>query len=98
MAPSVIVVWFRNGELYKAQACSARSWRRTANSWNEYAKLWNRRFGYEKNVVGIISEFDAAKLMRMHDGIPKHTPTAILAEQRKIRELMRVTPWGNWKN
>ena len=96
--PNVLVVWLRNGELYKARACSARTWRRTANQWNEYAKLWNKRFGYEKNVIGIISEFAATKLMRPHDGIPKHTPREILSERRKIRELMRVAPWGKWKN
>ena len=94
----MIVVWFRNGELYKALACSARTWRRTANQWNEYAELWNRQFGYEKNVVGTISGLDAIKLMRPHKGTPKHTPKDILSGRRRIRELMRVAPWGNWKN
>jgi len=98
MSEVTLVVWFRNGELYKAQACSPRSWRRTANRWNEYAQLWNRRFGYEKNVVGIISEADAAKLMQPHLTVPKHTSPEILKEHQRIRELMRVAPWGNWKN
>ncbi len=94
----MLVVWFRNGELYKAKACGPRSWRRTANQWNEYAQRWNRHFGYEKNVVGVISESDAEKLMRPHRTLPKHTPPGVLLEQKRIRELMRVAPWGNWKN
>jgi len=94
---SVIVVWLRNGELYKAQACGPRSWRRTANSWNEYAQLWNRRF-YEKNVVGIISGDVVKNLLDPHNSLPKHAPPEVLKEQRKIRKLMRAAPWGNWKN
>ena len=95
---TMLVVWFRNGKLYKALACGPRSWRRTANRWNEYAQLWNRRFGYEKNVVGVISEADAAKLMQPHDTLPEHAPPEVLRKAKEIRELMRVAPWGNWKN
>jgi hypothetical protein len=93
-----LIVWFRNEKLYKAQACSPRSWRRTANSWNEYAQLWNRRFGYEKNIVGIVSGSAVLEIMNPHNGLPKHAPKDVLYKQKTIRELMRVAPWGNWKN
>jgi len=49
-------------------------------------------------VVGIISEADIAKLMQPHLTVPKHTSPEILKEHQRIRELMRVAPWGNWKN
>ena len=94
----MLVVWFRNGTLYKAQACNRRSWRRTANRWNEYAVLWNRRFGYEKNVVGVIPGFRVLEIMKPHKDLPKHTPPELLHKQQRIRELMRVAPWGDWKN
>ena len=93
-----LVVWFRNGTLYKAQACSRHSWRRTANAWNEYAELWNKRFGYEKNVVGVIPGSRALEMMKRHKGLPKHAPPDRLLQLRNIRELMRVAPWGKWTN
>jgi hypothetical protein len=95
---SIIVVWLRNEKIYKAQACGPKSWRRTANSWNEYAQLWNRRFGYDKNVVGTISESAALKLVQPHTGLPTHASREFLKKQRTIRELMRIAPWGHWKN
>jgi hypothetical protein len=94
----MLVVWFRNGELWKAKACSSRSWRRTANGWNEYAKLWNKRFGYEKNVVGIIPASVCWSLVQPHEGTPKHLPKDVLDARRRIRELVRVAPWGKWAN
>ena len=94
----MLVLWFRNGKLYKAQACSPRSWRRTANSWNEYAQLWNKRFEYKKNVIGVVPDEMCLALIQEHDGVPKHLPKEILNMKRRIRELMRVAPWGDWKN
>jgi hypothetical protein len=94
----MLVVWFRNGKLYKAHAYSSRTWRRAANSWNEYAQLWNKRFGYDKNVVGVIPESVLWSLMQPHHELPKHLPKEILDSRRKIRELMRVAPWGKWAN
>jgi len=95
---NVIVVWLRDDKLHKAQAYSARSWRRAANRWNEYAQLSNRRFGHRKNFVGVILEKEVLGLIREHDGIPKHLDRKILAARRRIRELLRVAPWGSWKN
>lgn len=92
----MIVLWFRNGKLYKAHGCGARTWRRTANRWNERAKLWNKRFGYEKNLIGIIPDDAALELMQCHDGLPKHTPDDIRLRRKRIRELMQVAPWGKW--
>lgn len=94
----MLVVWLRNEKLYKAQACSERTWRRVANGWNEYAQLWNKRFGYEKNVVGVIPDSACLTLVQKHQGLPKHLPKEILAKQKRVRELMTVAPWGNWKN
>lgn len=94
----MLVVWLRDGRLYKAHACSSRTWRRVANNWNEYAQLWNRRFERDKNVIGVINDEDVAMIFKVHKGLPRHTPKDILRKQRNIRELMRVAPWGNWKN
>ena len=94
----MLVLWFRNEKLYKAQACSVRSWRRVANGWNKYAQLWNQRFGYEKNIVGVIPDNECWKLIQKHKGTPKHLPKEVLAARRRIRELMSMAPWGDWKN
>jgi hypothetical protein len=88
----MLVVWFRDGKLYKAQACSAQTWRRTANSWNEYAELWNRRFGREKNVVGIVEDSDVKEWTEVHHGKPCHTPRGVLAKKRLRRDKIRNFP------
>ena len=94
----MLVVWFRDGKLYKAQACTPQSWRRVANAWNEYAELWNQRFGRRKNVVGTVRDEDVKEFTEVHHGKPCHTPKDVLQKKRRLRELMRIAPWGNWKN
>jgi len=82
-----LVVWFRNGTLYKSKVCGPRSLKRTANQWNEYAQKWNR-LPNQINLIGVISQAAILELMRPHDGLPKHTAPEVLARQKKIRNLL----------
>jgi hypothetical protein len=84
-----LLVWFRNGKLYKATVCGPRSLKRTANSWNEYAQRLNRLPG-QLNLIGVISQAAVLELMRPHEGLPNHTPPEVLARQRKIRNLLSL--------
>ena len=84
-----LVVWFRNGKLYKAQVCGSRSLKRVANQWNEYAKFWSRANSQEINLIGTISQAAVLNIMRRHEGLPKHSARSVLQRQKKIREFKR---------
>jgi hypothetical protein len=84
-----LLVWFRNGRLWKSAVCGPRSLKRMANQWNEYAQRWNQ-ITKEINLIGTISQEAVLELMRPHEGFPKHAPPEILARQHKIRNLLNL--------
>lgn len=80
-----LLVWFRNGKLYRAGAYSRRSITRAANSWNEYGKLWSR-VG-ETHLIAIVAAEDILRIAKKHEGVPTRNPAAN-ARRKKIKNLM----------
>ena len=92
---SKLVIAIRNGQVVRATLCRTEAGaKRVANSWNEYARLWNRRFGYDKNRVAIITEPDLLRAARLHEGIPKHAPREKLDRARSRRNLRNMPVRG----